>query len=47
MALPARASRAGHVAHVGKANHASLLGHKYADAIVDAVEHVRTAAERT
>ena len=47
MALPAKASRAGHIAHIGKANHANLLGRKYADAIVEAVEHVRMAANRT
>ena len=47
MTHPAKASRAGHIAHVGKANHASLLGHKHADAIVEAVEHVLRAANRT
>jgi len=47
MALPAKASRAGHIAHISKANHANLLGRKYADAIVEAVEHVRMAANRT
>jgi pimeloyl-ACP methyl ester carboxylesterase len=47
MTLPAQASRAGHIAHVGQANHASLLGHKHADAIVEAVEHVVRAASRT
>jgi pimeloyl-ACP methyl ester carboxylesterase len=47
MALPARASRAGHIAHIDKANHANLLGHKYADAIIEAVEHVMRAANRT
>jgi pimeloyl-ACP methyl ester carboxylesterase len=47
MAAPARASRHGHIAHVRRANHASLLGRRHADAIVEAIEHVRQAASRT
>jgi pimeloyl-ACP methyl ester carboxylesterase len=45
-AAPAHDSRHGYVANVQAANHASLLGHEHADAIVKAIEFVRTAAER-
>lgn len=44
MAEPAAASRHGYVANVAAAHHASLLGRRFADAIVRAVEHVRRAA---
>jgi pimeloyl-ACP methyl ester carboxylesterase len=37
---PALASDRGHIAHVAGAGHASLLGVRFADAIVDGVEHV-------
>jgi pimeloyl-ACP methyl ester carboxylesterase len=47
MAEPGRASQAGHVAHVPKANHASLLGRRHADAVVDAILHVRDRVSRT
>lgn len=47
MAEPARASRHGHVANVAAANHASLLGRRYAGAIVEAIERVAAAASRT
>jgi pimeloyl-ACP methyl ester carboxylesterase len=42
---PAAASRAGRVEHVAGANHASLLGRRFADPIVAAVRHVLEAAE--
>jgi len=41
---PARASRAGYVEHVAGSTHSSLLGPRYADAILKAVEHVLQAA---
>jgi pimeloyl-ACP methyl ester carboxylesterase len=41
---PAKASRAGHVEHAAGATHATVLGGKYADAIVRGVEEVRSAA---
>lgn len=41
---PALASRQGHVDHVRGANHASLLGRRFADPIVRGVEHVLSAA---
>jgi pimeloyl-ACP methyl ester carboxylesterase len=47
LATPAAQSKQGYAAHVGKANHANLLGRKYADAVVQAVEHVVNAASRT
>jgi pimeloyl-ACP methyl ester carboxylesterase len=47
MTEPARASRRGHAVNVAAANHASLLGRRFADAVVDAIEHVRGAAGRT
>lgn len=47
MAEPAWASRHGYVVNIAAANHASLLGRRYADAIVAAIEHVRGAANRT
>jgi len=47
MGEPARASRQGHIANVAGANHASLLGHRHAHAIVEAVEFVRTRSGRT
>jgi pimeloyl-ACP methyl ester carboxylesterase len=40
---PAKASHHGYVEHVAGANHASLLGGRYADAIVRGVEHVARA----
>ena len=43
---PAHASRHGYVEHVHGANHASLLGRKFADPIVAGVEHVLKAAGR-
>jgi pimeloyl-ACP methyl ester carboxylesterase len=39
-AAPARASRHGYEAQVAGANHATLLGHRFAREIVKAVEHV-------
>jgi pimeloyl-ACP methyl ester carboxylesterase len=47
MRAPAHGSRRGLVIHVERANHASLLGRRHADAIVRAIEHVRTAAATT
>lgn len=41
---PAEASAHGYVEHVTAASHASLLGLKFADAIVRGVEHVLTAS---
>jgi pimeloyl-ACP methyl ester carboxylesterase len=38
--VPAKASRHGHIDHVRGANHASLLGRRFADPIVRGVEHV-------
>ena len=43
---PAHASRHGYIEHVHGANHASLLGRKFADPIVAGVEHVLKAAGR-
>jgi pimeloyl-ACP methyl ester carboxylesterase len=43
---PADASRHGYVRHVHGANHANLLGRKFADPIVDGIEHVLAAAGR-
>lgn len=40
---PAKRSRAGFVEHVEPASHANLLGPRYADAVVRAVEHVLKA----
>lgn len=45
-AAPANASRAGYVEHVAGANHASLLGARYATPIVRGVEHVLAAFSR-
>jgi len=45
-AKPASHSRAGFVEHVEPANHANLLGPRYADAIVRGVEHVLQAGSR-
>jgi len=45
-AAPALASRHGYVDHVHGANHASLLGKKFADPIVAGIEHVLAAAGR-
>ncbi len=47
MAEPARASRAGYVANVAAANHASLLGRAHANAIIQAIVHVNAAIART
>ena len=41
---PAEASRHGRIDHVRGASHASLLGGRFADAVVRGVEHVRDAA---
>jgi pimeloyl-ACP methyl ester carboxylesterase len=43
-AAPAQASRSGYVEHVAGANHASLLGERFADPVVRGVEHVLKAA---
>ena len=40
-AEPARRIRHGYVEHVAAAGHATLLGPKYADAVVRGIEHVR------
>lgn len=40
---PAQRSRHGHIEHVAGASHASLLGPRYADAIVRGVQHVLAA----
>jgi pimeloyl-ACP methyl ester carboxylesterase len=45
-AVPAMASRQGYVEHVARARHASLLGPRFADAVVRGVEHVLHAAGR-
>lgn len=42
--IPAEGSRHGHIDHVRGANHASLLGRRFADPIVRGVEHVLKAA---
>ena len=39
-AVPARASRRGYVENVAEADHASLLGQRFADGVVRGVEHV-------
>jgi pimeloyl-ACP methyl ester carboxylesterase len=44
---PVRGARTGFLAHVAKANHASLLGRRHASAIIEAIEKVRAAADRT
>ncbi len=41
---PARRSRRGYVEHVAGANHATLLGPKFADAVVRGIEFVKRAA---
>ncbi|MDR3509963.1 MAG: alpha/beta hydrolase [Caulobacteraceae bacterium] len=46
-AAPAQASRAGRIENVAGANHANLLGHRYADAIVSAIEHVCLALTKS
>jgi len=43
-AVPALASRQGYVEHVAGARHASLLGPRFADAVVRGVQHVLHAA---
>ncbi|HET6970057.1 MAG TPA: alpha/beta hydrolase, partial [Phenylobacterium sp.] len=43
-AAPAARSRFGYVEHVAGSNHATLLGPRYADAILRGVEHVLSAA---
>lgn len=43
-AAPARASRHPYVANVDQAGHATLLGRRFGQAIVDAILHVRDAA---
>jgi pimeloyl-ACP methyl ester carboxylesterase len=43
--LPARESRHGHVENVDAAGHASLLGKRFADAIVRGVDHVLASAK--
>ena len=45
-AVPAMASRQGYVEHVAGANHANLLGRRFADPIVRGVEHVLQASLR-
>lgn len=45
-AKPAERSGFGHVEHVAGCNHASLLGPRYADAVVRGIEHVLAAARR-
>ncbi len=41
---PAQASNHGYVAHIRGANHASLLGKRFADPILDGIDHVLAAA---
>jgi pimeloyl-ACP methyl ester carboxylesterase len=41
----ALASHRGYVEHVARANHASLLGHRFADAVVRGVTHVLSAGK--
>ncbi len=43
-AAPARRSRHGYYANVARANHASLLGSKFAGEIVKAIDFIRAAA---
>ena len=43
MSAPARAASQGYVKHVSGARHATLLGHRFADEIVQAVLFVRNA----
>ena len=43
---PAQRSRAGFIEHVAPANHANLLGPRYADAILRGVEHVLQSGSR-
>ena len=40
----ARAARQGYQAHVGEASHASLIGRRHADRVVEAILHVHRAA---
>jgi pimeloyl-ACP methyl ester carboxylesterase len=40
---PAERSRRGHIEHVAGASHASLLGPRYADAIIRGVQHILAA----
>jgi pimeloyl-ACP methyl ester carboxylesterase len=47
MTEPARASHHGLQTRVAAANHASLVGRKHADAVIEAIEHVRAASRRT
>lgn len=44
--VPARQSRQGYIENVPAAHHASLLGMRFADAIVRGVDHVLAAAEK-
>jgi hypothetical protein len=41
---PAEASKRGYVAHIAGANHSTLLGKKFADPIIDGIDHVLQAA---
>lgn len=43
---PAKQSRAGFIEHVAPSNHANLLGPRYADAILRAVQHVLQSGSR-
>lgn len=43
---PAKRSRAGFIEHVAPANHANLLGPRYADAILRGVQHVLQSGSR-
>ncbi len=43
-AAPARSSRRGYIADVAGAGHASLLGKRFADPIIDGIDHVLAAA---
>lgn len=42
--VPAHASQRGYVAHIAGANHASLLGKRFANPILDGIDHVLAAA---
>jgi pimeloyl-ACP methyl ester carboxylesterase len=44
--VPAQLSRHGYSENVSAAGHATLLGHRHADAIIKAIDHVRAAAKR-
>jgi hypothetical protein len=43
MAQPARTSQRGYWVNVAGANHASLLGRRFADSLVEAIEQVAGA----